>query len=194
MTEESQPTDQAPPEGTQPTPEVPRIGTLIQQQLEEALREKEQFRAMAQRAQADLINYKRRAAEEQAELKRNANAQLLLRLLAIVDDLDRALALIPDGAVAPGWVDGMRLVQRNITNLLDSERVTRIVAEGQPFEPWEHEAVLYEETPDGREGVVVRVIREGYKLHDRVLRAAQVSVSKAPAPRIEPTDAQQEAT
>ena len=155
---------------------------LVREELEEALREKEQFRAMAQRAQADLINFKRRAAEEQQDVRRQAKSQLLLKILSIVDDLDRALALVPEDAVAAGWFDGLLLIKRNLENLLESEGVTKIEAEGEPFEPQSHEAVLYEEIPDGQEGKVVKVIREGYKLHDRVLRAAQVAVSKAPEP------------
>lgn len=151
-------------------------------EMEEALREKEQFRAMAQRAQADLENYKLRAVDEQNEARRSAKTQVILKILTVVDDLDRAMALVPDDAVAPGWVEGLQLVQRNLESTLDSEGVTKIEAEGQPFAPWEHEAVLYEEAPGADEGMVVRVIRDGYKLGDRIVRAAQVAVSKAPDP------------
>ena len=66
-----------------------------------------------------------------------------------------------------------------------------IEAQGRPFTPWEHEAVLYEETPDSAEGTVVRVIREGYRLRDRVLRPAQVAVAKTPEREPE-TDSRQE--
>ena len=110
-------------------------------ELEEALREKDQFRALAQRAQADLINYRRRVEDEREELRRSANTGLILRILTVVDDLERALDLVPDDAVAPGWLEGLHLVQRNLHNLLDAEGVTKIEAEGKPFEPWEHEAV-----------------------------------------------------
>ena len=154
----------------------------IHEQLEEALREKDQFHTMAQRAQADLVNYRRRAAEEQQEVRRTANKEFLLGLLSIADDLNRGLDMVPEDAVAPGWLDGLFLVQRNLNNLLEASGVTKMEAEGTPFEPREHEAVLYEEAPDGHEGVVTRVIRDGYKLHDRVLRAAQVAVAKAHEP------------
>ena len=163
----------------------------VEEQLAEALREKDQFRTMALRSQADLANYKRRAAEEVVEARRSASTGLLLKMLSVVDDIERALAHVPEDAVAPGWLDGLRLVQRNLSNLLDSEGVTPIEAQGRPFEPWEHEAVLYEETPDSAEGTVVRVIREGYRLRDRVLRPAQVAVAKAPE-REPDTDSNQE--
>ena len=173
MSKEKQVDDLGPPEEEQ---------ALIREQMEEALREKEQFRAMAQRAQADLINYKRRIDEERREFRRNANSQLLLKVLSIADDLDRAVALVPDDAAAPGWFEGLRLVRRKIDNILTSEGITKIEADGRAFEPREHEAAFYEETPDGEEGMVVSVIRDGYKLHDKVLRPAQVAVSKAPEP------------
>ena len=155
----------------------------IGEQLEEALREKDQFRAMAQRAQADLVNSRRRAAEEMEESRRAAKSHLLLKVISVVDDFGRALEMVPEGAVAPGWAEGLQLVHRKLDSLLESEGVTRIEAEGQPFEPFEHEALLYQESPDKAEDTVLQVIREGYTLNGKVLRAAQVAVSKAPAYR-----------
>jgi len=178
--------DEKPLEDLEPSKEDAQVlseaeqTNLLDEQLEEALREKNQFRAMAQRAQADLVNYKRRVADEQQELRRTAKTQLTLKILSVVDDLERALALVPEDAVALGWIQGLRLVQRNIDYILDTEGVSKIDARGRPFEPREHEALSYEETSDNQEGIVIRVIRDGYTLHDRVLRAAQVAVSKAP--------------
>ena len=140
---------------------------------------------MAQRAQADLINYRRRAAEEKSALRQSANSELLLKILSNVDDFNRALAIIPSDAIAPGWLDGLLLVQRNICHLLESEGVSKIEPLGLSFEPWECEAISYEETPGEEEGKVIKVLRDGYKQHDRVLRAAQVIVSKKPAPQIQ---------
>ena len=167
------------PEPDQQQAEEPLDPERLKEELDEALREKDQFRTMAQRAQADLINYKRRAAEELDEARRDANDRLLLRMLSIVDDLDRAVDMLPEGDVAPAWREGLLLVQRNFENALGSEGVTKIEALGQPFEPWECEAVSYEEAPGEEEGKVVGVVREGYKRRERVLRAAQVIVSKS---------------
>ena len=180
MTEDTRSEEFEHPESENEHPEEkPDELPLVREQLEEALREKDQFRAMAQRSQADLANYRRRVPEEQEELKRNSSRRVILKFLSIVDDLERAISLVPDDAVAPGWLEGLQLVQRNLDNVLESEGVARIEAEGRPFEPREHEAVMYEETADCKEGMVVRVIREGYTLDDRVLRAAQVAVSRA---------------
>ena len=151
-----------------------------QQQLDEALREKGQFRTIAQRAQADLENYKKRVIKEREDLQKSATEDLILKLLAVVDDLDRAVELIPQDAVAPGWYDGLLLVMRNIGNILDSEGVHKVEALGQPFDPWKFEAVQYEESSEIEEGNVVRVLRNGYARHNKILRAAQVIIAKRP--------------
>ena len=153
---------------------------LLTEQLTEAERERDQFKNMAMRALADLENYKRRAAEEQAELRRSANAELIRKLLEVVDNFDRALEMLPADA-ADGWHEGLSLVRRNLMNILETEGVSKIEAAGKPFDPWEHEAVFHQETTDAEDGVIIAVTREGYRLRDRVLRASQVIVAKAPA-------------
>ena len=169
-------------------PDVVEDDGLLQERLEEALREKDQFRAMAQRAQADLINYRRRSQNEMDEVKLRASSELLIKILSVVDDLERAISLVPQDAVAPGWLDGLDLVLRNVHNILDSEGVSKIEALRQPFEPWEFEAVHYEETSETKAGMVTNVLRDGYKLHDKVLRAAQVVVAREPEPQAQPEE------
>ena len=148
--------------------------------MEDMERERDQYKAMAQRAQADLVNYRRRVDEERVELHRNANASLLAKFLGVVDDFERAIALLPEDAAAAGWQEGLMLVKRNLDNLLESEGVSKIEAAGKPFDPWEHEAVHYMETSDAEDGTNIEVFRDGYRLHDKVLRASQVIVAKAP--------------
>ena len=152
----------------------------LRERLEEAERERGQFRAMAQRAHADLVNYRKRAAEEVEEARRQTAAGLLLRIVATRDDIQRALDLVPEDASAAGWAEGLALVMRNIDNALEAEGVTKTEALGRPFEPWECEAVQYEETDEAAEGTVVSVFREGFSHRGRVLRAAQVVVAKRP--------------
>ncbi len=181
MTEEQQP-DELDRLEKQPDEELDEPARL-QAELDETVREKDQLKGMAQRAQADLVNYRRRAAEEMTESRQNSNSRLLVRLLLVIDDMNRAFDAIPEDAVAPGWLDGLELVRRNLQNVMDSEGVMKIeTTVGQPFDVHEHEAVFFEPSPDREEGSVMSVIRDGYKLHDRVLRAAQVSVSQ----RVEP--------
>ena len=150
----------------------------LEDRLAEALREKDQFKLMALRARADLENYRKRAGEEREEARRSANTAILLRVLSVMDDFERAMTLVPDDAVAPGWLEGLQLVHKSMAALLESEGVSRIEAVGSTFDPYESEAVLYEESTSASEGEVVRVVREGYRQRDRVLRPAQVVVAK----------------
>ncbi|MYD51281.1 MAG: nucleotide exchange factor GrpE [Dehalococcoidia bacterium] len=151
----------------------------LQARLEEAEREREQFKSMAARAQADLVNYRRRVEEEKEEIQRSAKSVLLMKMLSTVDDLDRAIAMIPTDESA-GWAEGIQLVRRNVVNMLDTEGVTKVESMGEPYDPAFAEALLFRETEDGDEGTVVEVFREGYMYKDRVLRAAQVVVAKRP--------------
>ncbi|MXY22025.1 MAG: nucleotide exchange factor GrpE [Dehalococcoidia bacterium] len=156
----------------------------LEERLEEAERERDQFRTLALRYKADLENYKKRAASELDETRERANAQLLLKLIGLSDDFNRALDYIPEDTSGDGWVEGLRLTQRSMENVMQTEGLSRIEAAiGQPFDVYEHEAVFFEPTNEVDEGTVVRVVRNGYKLRNRVLRAAQVSVAQAIQPQ-----------
>ena len=150
----------------------------LRAQLEEAQREAGQFHALAQRIQADFVNYKRRMEEESAKQQERANESLVLRLLPILDDYERALQYVPDVEELRPWAAGVELVYRNFKGVLESAGVTTIQALGMGFDPMEHESVSYELSDDHAEGTVMSVVREGYKLHGRVLRPAQVTVSR----------------
>ena len=151
----------------------------LQARLEEAEREREQFKNIAARAQADLVNYRRRAEEEKEEIRLNTKSSLLLKILSTVDDLDRALAMIP-GDQPPSWGEGIELVRRNVVNVLDAEGVTQLPTLGKPYDPEYATAIQFRETDDGDEGTVVEVYQEGYMYRNRVLRAAQVVVARRP--------------
>ena len=156
----------------------------LEERLEEAERERDQFRTLALRYKADLENYKKRAASELDETRERANAQLLLKLIGLSDDFNRALDYIPEDTSDDGWVEGLHLTRRSIENVMQTEGLSRIEAAiGQPFDVYEHEAVFFEPTDEVDEGTVVRVVRNGYKLRNRVLRAAQVSVAQALQPQ-----------
>ena len=147
-------------------------------QLEEALREKEQFRALAQRAQADLANYKRRVDEEREELHQRLKSQMVLRLLDVADDFERALSHAPAEDAQESWLEGVALISQKLWATLEAEGVSRIDALHQPFDPWEHEALYHEETDSVPEGQVAQVFRQGYRLREKVIRPAQVVVAK----------------
>ena len=173
----------------QPEPDVPDQPdpTLLAAQLAEANRERDQFRALAQRAQADLANYKRRAADDRRQALLNSKADILRKFLAVVDDFGRAIEMLPADA-NPAWREGIALVQGKLVSILASEGVIKIQSAGAPFDPSRHEALAHQETPDIPDGAIALVTREGYLLNDRLLRPAQVIVAKAPADNPPPTD------
>jgi len=126
-----------------------------------------------QRAQADFINYKRRSEQEKEEIGKFANSILMLSLLPILDDLERAFAAIPPRLTKLGWVDGIRLIDRKLRASLESQGLSQIEALGEPFDPNLHEAAMHAK---GKEGIVVEELQKGYKLHDRVIRPTMVVV------------------
>lgn len=158
---------------------------LLQQEKEEAQR----FLANWQRAEADFVNYKRRVEQERGEAMRIANAVLIINILPVLDDLERALTSLDIRLVGLTWFDGIRLIYRKLQLVLENAGVSQIEAEGQPFDPRFHEAVMYGE---GEEGKVVAEVQRGYKLHDRVLRPAMVIVGKGKEQK--PPESEEEST
>jgi len=144
--------------------------------------EAEEYRYLLQRLQADFTNYKRRVEREREEQTKFANRELILKLLPVLDDFARALESVPQEMADAGWVEGMAFIARKLTAILEEQGLTKIDAEGKEFDPWEHEAVRCEESSDPDEGKVKAVLRDGYKLHDRVIRPAQVVVSRRGEP------------
>jgi molecular chaperone GrpE len=154
----------------------------LRAELEEANRERGEFKSLLQRVQADFINYRRRVEEEREEYQRQANARLILKLLPVLDEFSLALDHAARTEAEVPFLEGVRLIHRKLLALLESEGVSRIEALGKGFDPWEHEAMAYQETNECEEGKVVMVLRDGYKLHGRLLRPAQVVVAKRPEP------------
>ena len=153
----------------------------LREMLEEAERERDQFRAMAQRAQADLVNYRRRAEDERETLRRNITSGLLMDMLELVDDFDRALDYLPDDVAPPQWLEGLRIARRGLDRRLERQGVSRIESAGRQFDPNVHEAIQSVPTDDHPEGAITSVVREGYMLNDRLLRPAQVVVAVSAA-------------
>jgi len=125
------------------------------------------------RSQADFINYKRRSEQEKEETKQFANSVLICNLLPVLDDLERALNSVPKELAKLPWVEGVRLIERKFHSILEAQGVTPIKAKGKHFDPNLHEAAM---CAQGREGVVVKELKRGYKLRDKVIRPATVAV------------------
>ncbi len=149
----------------------------------------EGYLASWQRAQADFVNYKRRTEQERNEMVMLANATLMLNLIPVLDDLERALDNVSDKLSGLTWVDGIVLFYRKLKASLEGNGLSEIKALGETFDPNIHEAALY---ADGEEGKVIEELQKGYMLHDRVLRPAMVKVGKGLMEKEEEEETSQE--
>ena len=181
MTDQNDESQEERATGSHPTDEASMEALLAE--MEEAGRERGHFKAMAQRAQADLANFRKRMEDEREEIRRSTAARLISKLLPILDDMQRALDHPTDTVQEASWLEGVRMVERSLRLMLESEGVTPIEADGKPFDPWEHEALFAVETTEKPEGTVVTVVRSGYKLHGKLLRTAQVAVAQEAKPK-----------
>jgi len=133
-----------------------------------------------QRAQADFVNYKRRTEQERDETVKLANASLVLSLLPILDDFERAVTSCPPELSGLAWGEGIRLIERKLRAILEAQGLSPIPALGEPFDPRLHEAVR--QAP-GKEGIVLEEVQKGYKFGDRVLRPSRVVVGNGEGPK-----------
>ncbi|MDD3265115.1 MAG: nucleotide exchange factor GrpE [Dehalococcoidales bacterium] len=132
-----------------------------------------QYLARLQRAQADYINYKRRVEQERSEFVRQAGADVILGILPVLDDIDRALESVPADIKDHSWVDGVRHISRKLHSELEARGLEKIESRGQTFDPNIHESVALAK---GKEDVVVEEVKPGYRLYDRILRPCSVVV------------------
>ncbi|MBW1647458.1 MAG: nucleotide exchange factor GrpE [Deltaproteobacteria bacterium] len=133
------------------------------------------------RVSAEFDNYKKRSAREVQEYRKFANESLLKELLPIIDSLERALAVPAEAQNEKGLREGLDLTLKQIHKLLERFGVSPIEAEGQPFDPAYHQAMMQEQSDEVPENVVLRQMQKGYAIHDRLLRPAMVVVAKAAA-------------
>jgi molecular chaperone GrpE len=153
--------------------------TALSQQLEAAQAQADEYLDDLRRERAAFQNYKKRQENERAELRQMAQANVLLQILPILDDIERALEAIPSDQADQPWIEGILLIQRKLQTMLENMCVVPIEAEpGQPFDPFIHEAVTYEEDEDYDEGQIIAAVQKGYKLGKRTLRPATVRVAK----------------
>ncbi len=133
------------------------------------------------RVTADYQNYQKRMARESADARRYAVAEFAREVLTVVDDLERAMQAPggQDPAAAP-ILDGVRITHEHLMALLASHGVTAIEAQGRPFDPQLHEALMQQPTDQAEPMTVLQELRKGYRMHDRTLRAARVVVAAAP--------------
>ncbi|MEW6230675.1 MAG: nucleotide exchange factor GrpE, partial [Chloroflexota bacterium] len=158
--------------------EVPSELEALKKDLEEEKTKSANFLAGWQRAQADFINYRRRAEQERNDLVKFANATLVMKLLSVLDDFERAFATVPRELLGLTWIEGIALIVRKMRAVLEQEGLTPIEALGADFDPQLHEAIIHEEGSDEHDGKVVAELQKGYKFQDRVIRPTLAKVGK----------------
>jgi molecular chaperone GrpE len=135
---------------------------------------------LALRARADLDNFRKRALREKEEAIRYANNGLLERLLPVIDNFELGLDAAKNAADTASILQGMSMVHKQLQDFLKNNGLEEVQAEGEAFDPNKHDAVSQEFSAEVPEGHVVRQVRKGYKIKDRLVRASSVIVSKGP--------------
>jgi molecular chaperone GrpE len=169
-------------------PEAPASGPeaaderirALEAELAKAREEVKQGQDRWLRERADLENVKRRAAREKSDLAKFASEGVFRDLLPVVDNLERAVAHAEEQH--DPLVSGVRLVLKSLQDVLERHGVTRVKARGAIFDPAEHQAVAHVESAVHEPNAVVDEPQAGYRLHDRLLRPAMVTVARAPSP------------
>jgi molecular chaperone GrpE len=165
----------------EPGGEVAARLQALEAALEAAREEARQGQARWLRERADLENLKKRTARELADTVRFGNERLLRDLLPVVDNLERAVEHAQGGGNGAPLVEGVGLVLKGLLDVLERHGVTRVGAKGTPFDPAHHEAMAQVESGEHEPNVVIEEHQPGYRLHERLLRPALVTVAKAPA-------------
>ena len=161
------------------------IETLRQQLQEESDKAAEHYDQWL-RSVAELRNYKKRVQQERQQQTRGANAQLISHLLPVLDDFERALISLPDEQLRQfTWIEGIQIIYHRLQSILQQHGLQAIEAIGQPFNPYFHEGILFDEVPPEQDQLVLEDLQRGYKLYDQVLRPTLVKVGRG---AIEPTE------
>lgn len=155
----------------------------VEEQLEILRNERDDMRDRFMRALADVENTRKRGERDRREAEKYGGSKLSRDILPVYDNLKRALDAATDEqrAAAAGLFEGVELTMRELLNIFGKHGIERIVPEvGDKFDPQRHEAMFEAPLPDTTAGDIIQVLTEGFMLHDRLLRPAQVGVSSTP--------------
>ncbi len=141
--------------------------------------ERDEYRDLLQRKQAEFDNYKKRVERDRARANRQAEKALIVALLPLLDDFERALGAPVESGGAEAYRDGIELIHRQLLEILRKRGVVPIETAGVRFDPNLHEAVAYQTSEGHEDGDVIDELRRGYLFDEMLLRAAMVRVAKA---------------
>lgn len=162
-------------EATEPTNGSDAEGQDAQvSEVESLIAERDGYLEQLQRTMAEFANYRRRVDQERVQAREFSTRDLLRQLVPVLDDLQRALGSIAEDQKETSWVQGVQMIERKLSGLLEREGVTPIDAVGQPFDPALHEAVASDPGSGGQ--TVVEVYQAGYRHKNNLLRPAMVRV------------------
>jgi molecular chaperone GrpE len=147
----------------------------LKRQLEAAEAKVSEYKDSWMRSQAEFQNYKKRLDRDNEIMYASMKGDIIKKVLPALDDLERALQNRP---ADDAWANGVELIARKLQNILTSEGVKRIEAEGVAFDPNFHEAISHEHNEDFESGQVIAVVQNGYILGERVIRPALVRVAQ----------------
>ncbi|MFW6215321.1 MAG: nucleotide exchange factor GrpE [Alkalispirochaetaceae bacterium] len=154
----------------------------LERKIEELTAEVSSIKDQYLRKQADFENFRRRMQREKSEAATYANQQLLLDIITIIDDFERAIKSAEESRDFDAFHDGIVMIEKQFTSMLERKwGLQRFDSEGEEFDPQKHEAVASTPAPGSEAAMVAEEFQKGYMLHDRVLRSAKVKVAM-PAP------------
>lgn len=142
----------------------------------EQSKESEDLKTQYLRLAADFQNFKKRSEKEKSDIYAHANKEIALDMLEVIDSFE--IALSHKDSVEKNFVSGMEKILKQFQTVLEKNGIEEISAEGEEFDPIFHHAVMTEDTEDFESGHVSAVLKKGYMLNGKVIRAAMVKVAK----------------
>lgn len=146
--------------------------------LKNKIKELETMKATTLRMQAEFQNYKKRVEKEKADIYKFANEKLVIELLSVMDNVDRAIGSMDTSESNKNIIDGVQMIQKTLEDFLKKHQVEVIDAVGTPFDPQKHHAVMTEANEDHPSETVIEEFQRGYVLNGKVVRPAMVKVSE----------------
>jgi len=139
-------------------------------------KERDDFKNIAARAQADLVNYRNRMKMELSEIESRGKKTVSLKVLSVIDELDLALDSVTKNASSDLILEGLNSIREKFRTIFESENIQEII-EIENFDPVYHEAVLTTETDEHEPGSIIKILRKGYTMNNNVIRPAQVEIA-----------------
>ena len=150
----------------------------LKQELEKERRLASEYKEHLQRLAADFENYRKRVGKEREAFVKFSKEDLVYELLSMLDNFEMAIHHVKNTTEPKKIIEGIELVERQLHNILKKEGLQVIETKGKKFDPHIHEAIIHEETDKHPEGLIIEELRKGYTLSDKIIRPAQVKISK----------------